>query len=384
MEFSANSRAEILMVVANPSGTSKIRRYPCPGCSAELLFEPKDGCLTCPYCGRREEIPASASEVQERSYLDYLNLDPAQFKAYETGVLEVQCSNCGATVSFTPPVVAGRCDFCASPIVAQPSVPSPVLAPESVLPFGFPQARASEAFKSWLGSRWFAPNALIRLARQEGVSGIYLPFWTFDAHTLTHYTGERGEYFWETETYQGRDERGGTVTKTRQVRKTIWYPASGQVERWFDDVLIPATRSIPSARIRSLEPWDLNELKPYQPAYLSGFKAQRYQIDPKEGFEDAKHFMGLLITGEIRQDIGGDEQRIHQVATTYSAITFKHLLLPVWISAYRFQDRVYQVVMNARTGEVQGERPYSLLKIAAFVVFLILIFLMLIFLSQQQ
>ena len=93
-----------------------------------------------------------------------------------------------------------------------------------------------------------------------------------------------------------------------------------------------------------------HELKPYQPAYLSGFKAQRYQIDPKEGFEDAKQFMALLITEDIRQDIGGDEQRIHQVATAYSAITFKHLLLPVWISAYRFQDRAYQVVVNAQNG----------------------------------
>ena len=141
--------------------------------------------------------------------------------------------------------------------MAQPAVPSPILAPESVLPFSFPQARASEVFKSWLGSRWFAPNALVRLARQEGVSGIYLPFWTFDAHTLSHYTGERGEYYWETETYLGRDEQGRNVTKTRQVRKTLWHPASGQVERWFDDVLIPATRSIPSTRIKSLEPWDL-------------------------------------------------------------------------------------------------------------------------------
>ena len=94
--------------------------------------------------------------------------------------------------------------------------------------------------------------------------------------------------------------------------------------------------------------------------------------------------MALLITSDIRQDIGGDEQRIHQVSTAYSAITFKHLLLPVWISAYRFQDRVYQVVVNARTGEVQGERPYSPLKIAAFVVFLILIFFLLILLSQQR
>ncbi len=127
------------MAAADSSGTSKIRRYPCPGCSAELLFEPKEGCLTCPYCGRKEEIPANASEVQERSYLDYLNLNPAQLKANETGALEVQCSSCGASVSFTPPVVAGKCDFCASPIVAQPSVPSPILAPNQFYPSASPK-----------------------------------------------------------------------------------------------------------------------------------------------------------------------------------------------------------------------------------------------------
>ena len=122
---------------------------------------------------------------------------------------------------------------------------APSWPPNQSYPSASPKHVPAEAIKSWLGSRWFAPNALVRLARQEGVSGIYLPFWTFDAHTLSHYTGERGEYYWETETYQGRDEQGRNVTKTRQVRKTLWHPASGQVERWFDDVLIPATRSIP-------------------------------------------------------------------------------------------------------------------------------------------
>jgi hypothetical protein len=371
------------MAERDSSGTLKVRRYPCPGCSAELQFEPKDGCLTCPYCGRKEEIPASSDEIQERSYLDYLNLKPGLLQAAEAGVLEVRCGSCGASVAFTPPVVAGQCDFCAAPIVAQPAVPSPTLAPESVLPFSFPQGRAAEAIRSWLASRWFAPNALVQLARQEGVSGVYLPFWTFDAHTLSQFTGERGEYYWETETFQGRDEQGRIVNKTRQVRKTLWHPASGQVERWFDDVLVPATRSIPVSHMKSLEPWDLVELKPYQPAYLSGFKAQRYQVNPKEGFENAKQFMAPLITSDIRQDIGGNEQRIDQVSTSYSAITFKHLLLPVWISAYRFRDKVYQVIVNARTGEVHGERPYSLLKIAAFVVFLIFISLLLLVLSQQ-
>ncbi|MFN8006324.1 MAG: hypothetical protein U0V70_04745 [Terriglobia bacterium] len=372
------------MTLPDPSASSKVRQYPCPGCSAELVFEPKNGRLTCPYCGREEEIPASASAIQERSYQSYLDLKPERFQTVETGVLEVHCQQCGASVVFQPPLVAGHCDFCGSPLVAQPSVPAPVLAPESVLPFAFPQSRAAESIKSWLASRWFAPNSLVHLARQEIVSGVYLPYWTFDAHTLSYYEGERGDYYWESETYSTTDEQGRSVTRTRQVRRTAWRPASGQVERWFDDVLIPATRSIPTARVKALEPWDLVQLKPYQGAYLSGFKAQRYQVDPQAGFEEAKQEMSGVISGDIRRDIGGDEQRIHQVSTSYTAITFKHLLLPVWISAYRFRDQGYQVIVNAQTGEVQGDRPYSPLKIVALVVILAFVLMLLIFFSQQN
>jgi len=72
----------------------------------------------------------------------------------------------------------------------------------------------------------------------------------------------------------------------------------------------------------------------------------------------------------VRGDIGGDEQRVTHVATNYSAVTFKHLLLPVYVGAYRFRDKVYQVVLNGRTGEVQGERPYSFWKIFLFALFL--------------
>ena len=166
------------------------------------------------------------------------------------------------------------------------------------------------------------------------------------------------------------------------MRRTRWYSASGTVARWFDDLLIAASKSVSPERLATLEPWDVVELKPYQPAYLAGHKAQRYQLELGDGFEQAKAIMAPEIESDTRQDIGGDEQRVHQIATAYSGITFKHLLLPVWISAYRFQTKVYQVLVNARTGEVQGERPYSLLKIVGFVV-LLLIGLVLVYLSEQ-
>ncbi len=163
------------------------------------------------------------------------------------------------------------------------------------------------------------------------------------------------------------------MTRTRQVRHTRWSPASGTVSRWFDDLLIPATKSLPPARLAALGPWDLAELTRYEPAYLSGYKAQRYQVDLAGGFELAKQAAAPVIESDARRDIGGDEQRVTRVSTRYSAVTFKHLLLPVYVGAYRFRDRVFQVVVNGRTAEVQGERPYSFWKIFFFVLALVLL-----------
>lgn len=353
--------------------TPEAHRYRCPSCSSDLVFDPKDGCLECPYCHRQEIIPASTEEIKENSYLDYLAEKPERLKLLAEGAQEIQCSSCGTQVSFTPPEVTVECSFCGARFVSQSKAADPIIAPEALLPFKITQPQALTAVKSWLASRWFAPNALKQVAQTEKLQGIYLPFWTYDSNTLTYYEGQRGEHYWETESYTDTDSRGNSVRRTRQVRRTRWYPASGQVSRWFDDVLIPASQALPSHRLEALEPWDLGELKSYDPAFLAGYKAQRYQLPLPEGFEAAKQVMEITIRQDVCRDIGGDEQRISSMNTSYSGISFKHLLLPVWLSAYRFNQNVYQVMVNARTGEVQGERPYSVWKIAGLVLFILAI-----------
>jgi DNA-directed RNA polymerase subunit RPC12/RpoP len=362
----------------------KVRRWRCPGCGADLQFAPEGGCLTCPYCGHQEQIAPAAGGVEERSYEEYLQLHPDRMSALAEGALEVACQTCGATVAFTPPQVAGECDFCGSPLVAQPRNADPILAPEGVLPFRVTQEQATDAIRRWLSSRWFAPNALKKFAAQEGIGGVYIPFWTYDAYTVSDYTGERGEHYYTTESYTETDSDGNTVTRTREVQQTAWYPASGTVERWFDDILVPATKSLPPNRLAALAPWDLGELTAYDPAYLSGYKAQRYQVALAEGFELAKQQATPVIESDVRRDIGGDEQRVGSVSTSYSAITFKHLLLPVYTGAYHFSNKVYQVVINGRTGEVQGERPYSFWKIFFFVLSLLALIVALILVLSRR
>lgn len=351
----------------------KVRRYRCPACGADLVFEPKDGALSCQFCKHREEIPQSGELIEERSFEKYLKVLPAQMKSLAESALQVACASCGALVTFTPPEVASACSFCGAPIVAQPKSADPTICPEAVLPFKIDKTQASAELRKWISSRWFAPNALKQLAVPGAISGVYIPFWTYDTYTTSHYTGQRGEWYYVTEQYTEQDQQGNTVTKTREVRHTRWYFAAGCVQRWFDDILVPATKSLPENNLLELEPWDLVELKPYDPAFLSGYKAQSYQVSLPEGFEKAKKLAAPTIESDVRCDIGGDEQMISSLNTHYSAITFKHILLPIYVGAYRFEQKLYQIVINARTGEVQGQRPYSWIKITLLVLLIIAI-----------
>jgi len=325
-----------------------------------MQFDPQAGQLKCPHCGNVQALIAG-SMVKAHDFTAAVAGHPLQ--PLTAKALQVTCTSCGSVVSFEPPEVAGTCSFCGTAIVAEPKAADPLIAPDGVLPVKLPKQAALTQLQTWLSSRWFAPNALKRLAKPDGINGVYLPFWNYYFHTHSSYVGERGEHYYTTETYTETDSSGNTVQRTREVQHTHWYPASGSVSMDFNNVLVPGTKAVPQQRLNKLQPWDLNALAGYEPAYLAGFRAQRYQIELAQGFEAAKARVANAIDGEVRSDIGGDEQRVININTAYSNIFFLHLLLPVWIGAYRFNGQVYHVVVNARTGDVQGERPYSQWKI---------------------
>lgn len=337
------------------------KTFPCKNCGADLEFKAGSNALTCPFCGAANEIKVdSEKKVEEQDYHSFLQ--KLENEANVVDQVAVDCEYCGAQTAFDENVVASACPFCGSKIVAQ-NKSIKTIKPESILPFKVTKDQARNLFQKWLSKRWFMPNSVKKFAQTDGLNGIYSPYWTYDAATSTSYSGERGEYYYETEYYtemEGDEE----VTKEREVRKTRWYSASGVVSNSFDDLTVVGSTNIPRKLADKLTPWDLENLVPYQDDYLSGYRVESYTIDLKEGFEDAKEKMEPDIESSIRRDIGGDEQRISHKNSNYFNISFKHLLLPIWISSYRHGSKVYQYLVNARTGEVQGERPYSAAKIA--------------------
>ncbi|WP_372808881.1 hypothetical protein [Pontiella sp.] len=339
--------------------------FACTSCGAELTYQPGTTTLACQYCGAENEIPEIDESVEELDFLAYLT--EAATKEEELVGHFVKCDSCGASCTLEPNITASDCPYCSTPLVMEHAHDETVIKPKSLLPFKLSQDQALAEFKEWVGKRWFAPNDLKKASLNfDHFKGVYIPYWTFDTDTYSSYTGQRGDHYYETQHYT-TTENGKSVTKTRQVRKTRWRFVRGHVSKAFDDILIVASESLPKKCIEKLEPWDLDNLVPFEKSYLSGFISERYQIELGDGFERAKDIADAEIRRLVRRDIGGDEQRISRVNTRHDDITFKHLLLPVFVCAYRFKDQLYRFLVNGRTGEVQGERPWSWIKITGLV-----------------
>jgi DNA-directed RNA polymerase subunit RPC12/RpoP len=348
------------------------RKFPCPKCGAKLDFDPSAHALACPYCGHKEAIERGNNNLQEHDLEAYLHDRDSAKAALPDHSSQVTCTGCGAIVMLEDKVATDKCPYCGTHLENKPQTAEAMIQPEGVLPFKITERAAIDSFTRWIGSLWFAPNALKKMSNLGQLNGVYVPFWTFDSMTYTHYTGERGDDYWETEYYTVTNAQGQTETQSRQVLKTRWTPVAGQVRHFFDDVLVCASKGLPEQYRSRVRPRELKGLEDFRAEFLSGFKTERYQIGPRDGFERAKQIMDDEIRRLCCNDIGGNHQRLHSVQTRHVGVTFKHILLPVWLATYRYQDRPYRLIVNGRTGEIMGDRPYSWVKITLLVVAIVL------------
>ncbi|MCB1351469.1 MAG: primosomal protein N' (replication factor Y) - superfamily II helicase [Rhodobacteraceae bacterium] len=336
-------------------------RFPCPACGADLRFAPGTDALRCQHCGHEEPIEAPRGNIAELDLRAAERDDLSAVDMEETRT--ARCESCGAEVEFAPGIHAESCPFCASPMVTGTGTHRHI-RPQAQLPFLLSEPEARGAMKSWLGRLWFAPSDLRKYASAErAMDGIYVPYWTYDAETRTAYTGQRGTVYYENRVVPVIQD-GKRRMVNQQVAKVRWTPVRGRVARDFDDVLVLGSRSLPKRFTDAVAPWDLSALLRYDPRYLAGFRAEAYGIPVHEAYGEAREIMNGVITGDVRRDIGGDRQQVGKLSTEVGRLTFKHVLLPIWVAAYRYRGKSYRFVVNARTGAVEGERPYSPVKIA--------------------
>ena len=336
------------------------RTFPCPSCGAGLEFHIGTQALKCPFCGAEQAVePDPDAAVAERDLAAMLrrlrDRHDAGRHQYDD-MRELTCRSCAGTVLFAGSVTGTECPYCATPLQLDAAEQAKDrVSLDGVLPFRVPEADAARNLKAWVASRWFAPNDFRRRGVTGKFNGVYLPYWTFDALTFTRYTGQRGDYYTVT-VGSGKNKR--TVTRTR------WSRRSGSFERFFDDTLVVASGGVRTKLADDLEPWPLPAVAPYDQRLLAGFLVRTYDLDLEPAFGVARQRMRAQLEYDVRRRIGGDVQRITSLDVRHEAVTFKHLLLPVWMLAYRYNDEPHQVLVNAVTGRVTGERPYSWVKIS--------------------
>jgi hypothetical protein len=347
----------------------------CPACGADAEWNPGRQALVCPYCGTASPaVPEAGGAIREHDLAEALRAIPASRRGWEADRRAVQCQSCRAISLFQSARVAQRCDFCGSPAILPYEATRAPIVPESVLPFRVTEPAVREAMRRWYGSRWFAPNRLKRAALTDTVHGLYVPYWTFDARVRARWHAEAGHYYYVTEHH--RDSSGRM--RTRQVRRIRWEPASGEVAHVFDDELVPATRGLHPDLLRRIEPFPTSELAPYDPAYVSGWAVEQYQLDLVAAAERSRAQMDQKLREICAAQVPGDTFRNLRVEADYSDRTFKHILAPVWVLSYTYGTKSYQVLVNGFTGAIAGERPYSWIKIAlAIAALLVVAFLVL-------
>jgi len=367
-------------------GVAEEHRWPCAQCGADLRYAPGQTSLTCAHCGHVQDIAPAAPRATAKA-LGELSLSyglrddlPA---AATSEVRSTSCPSCGAVVEFQGATHATECPFCASPVAVDTGAHR-VIKPQALIPFALTENQARDQLTKWLGRLWFAPSKLLEFTRKgRAMTGIYVPYWTFDAATRSRYRGQRGEHYYETRTVTV-EVNGKREQRQEQVQKTRWYPASGRVARDFDDVVVIASTSLPPRLAQGLDPWDLTALTAYTPDYLAGFQAEGYTVALADGHKSARARMEQVIVSDVRRDIGGDVQQVDSIDTDFSNETFKHILLPVWMAAYKYGGKSYRFLVNGQTGEVQGERPYSAWKIALAVVLVVVLVAGAIYLSDPE
>jgi len=354
---------------AQDNEVAALGKRACPDCGGEMVWNAAKQVFACPYCGFVSKEQPKQGEAARGAVVEH-DLERALVavgdagRGYGTQTVKVKCQSCNAISVFEPGRVAQRCPFCGSPSIVPYEETRDAITPESLLPVKLAEPQVRDLLKQWYASRWFAPSALRSRALTDTLHAIYLPYWTFDAQAHADWIAESGDYYWDTEYYT--DAQGRRAT--RRVQRVRWYPSSGQLDHFFDDELVPGTMGVRLDLLRAVEPFPTDQLAPYDPAFVRGWTVERYQVDLRRASDTSIQQMEQHLYQLCAQQVPGDTHRNLQVQSQYSARTFKHILVPVWLVTYTFGARTFHTLVNGYTGVIAGDRPISWIKVFFYII----------------
>lgn len=337
--------------------TKEVTDKKCPQCGGTMDFDPDTGGLTCPYCGHKQEIKIAVDKTAAEE-LDFEAAEAIENCDWGVEKKTVICKSCGAQSVYDALQISDECPYCGSNQVMEEKGKD-TLAPGGVCVFKVDKKQAGVNFISWIKRRIFCPRAAKQKAKPDAFKGVYLPYWTFDTQTASTYSARYGI------------NRYVTDSKGNRRVETDWYSTSGDYSEFINDQAVLASNQHEAAILSKIEPFDTENNLKYKPEYVAGFVSERYSIGLKDGWNKAiamiRQRLARNITTKIRSEHRADQVNSLNVQTSFSDIKYKYLLLPAWISSFRYNGKAYQFMVNGQTGKVGGRTPISALRVLAAV-----------------
>lgn len=325
----------------------------CEACDGTMDFDPNSGMLVCPYCGNSVVIEEECFTPKRAEELSFADAEERGNCDWGNEKKTVVCKNCGAETLYDALDTAGVCPYCGSNQVMEASDTN-TLAPGGVCPFRFDAEAADKKFRKWIKNRWFCPLDLRKNAGRVTFTGIYLPYWTFDSQTTSHYTARYGIV---------RTVVVGHGENRRTRTYVDWYYTRGTYDKFINDCLVQGTLRHDMTLLNQIAPFDTEDNLAYKPEYLAGFVAERYSVGLDDAWGKAKNKIEKELYSSVSQQIRlryhADRVENLRMTTRHDDVTFKYLMLPVWMSHYEYKNKTYRFMINGQTGKVGGKSPLS-------------------------
>ena len=325
----------------------------CPGCGANMVFDPDEQMLVCGHCGTKQ----SFENILPAEELDLLSGMDKSKQWDESEAVVFSCDNCGAKVVLSQGETAKSCPFCGTAHV-QKTEELAGLKPNALIPFGFGEEKALDFSKNWARKRLFAPRRFKKNLSADNVKGVYTPCFTFDSKTTSFYTGRIGDR---------RTRTVGTGKNRRVETYIVWRNISGTFYDGFDDVLITAGSKFGQDKLDKISPYSTNEGRAYEEKYLLGFMAYHYDYELPACWTAAKSRIDSMIRNHILKQYHYDVLGYLNVSTKHEAVTYKYVMLPVYVGNFKYNKKLYNFFVNGSTGKVTGKTPISPWRVLAAV-----------------
>ncbi len=318
----------------------------CPACGAPILYKPNLKKWKCDYCKSEftlEEMKKYNNASNEKNNIKEEIKTKIQKEKDNTNYYEYNCKDCGAKIIADENTAATFCVYCGNTAILKEKL-SGKFAPDMIIPFKNEKEKAIEAFKSLNKGRPLMPNFFNDEKNIEKIKGVYIPFWLYDVKV------------------NGELDATSTTSTTWTVGDTVYtktdtYRLEREGEMSFNKIPVDGSTRFDNDIMNTIEPFNYSELEEYNHAYLSGFLAEKYDVDEETSFKDAEERSLNSARDTIKDDMGMGIKTIVNDTLASTKLLTKYVLLPVWMINVKYKDKFYTFAMNGQTGEFVGNIP---------------------------